>query len=103
MGTSEGREFNEEFEGLCAYYGMTPKTIGIGRPNENGDVESSNGHLKRRLAQQLLLRGSRDFESQAEYVRFLRRVLTKANLGRREELAKELAVMKPLLPTQSRA
>lgn len=100
VGTGLGREFNEEFVGLCQHHGMTPKTIGVGCPNENGDVESSNGHLKRRLTQHLLLRGSRDFESHEEYAAFLRRVLNKANLGRREELAKELAVMKPLPPTR---
>jgi hypothetical protein len=94
------RQFNQEFVELCQYYGMTPKTIGVGCPNENGDVESSNGHLKRRLTQHLLLRGSRDFESQGEYTSFVRRVLVKANLGRREELVKELAVMKPLPPTR---
>lgn len=100
LGGGADRGFNEEFVMLCGYYGMTPKTIGIGCPNENGDVESSNGHLKRRLTQHLLLRGSRDFESQEEYVEFLRRVLVKANAGRQEELAKELAVMKPLPPTR---
>jgi len=100
VGSGPDREFNEEFVTLCQYHGMTPQTIGVGRPNENGDVESSNGHLKRRLKQHLLLRGSRDFVSQAEYVGFLHRVLSKANLGRREELAKELAVMKPLPPTR---
>jgi transposase len=100
VGTGQDREFNEEFSGLCQYFGMTPKTIGVGRPNENGDVESSNGHLKRRLVQHLLLRGSRDFESLVQYVAFLHGILNKANLGRRDELAKELAVMKPLPPTR---
>jgi hypothetical protein len=100
VGTGPEREFNEEFVALCQYYGMTPKTIGVRCPNENGDVESSNGHLKRRLAQHLLLRGSREFESQAQYVGFLHHVLAKANRGRGEELAKELAVMKPLPPTR---
>lgn len=33
--------------------------------NENGDVESINGHFKDRLDQALLLRGSRDFPNRA--------------------------------------
>jgi hypothetical protein len=95
-----GREFNEQFVSLCEHYGLVPRTIGINCPNENGDVESSNGHLKRRLRQHLLLRGSRDFESEAAYERFLEQVLERGNQGRREKLALELAVMKPLPPTR---
>lgn len=99
-GGGTGREFNEQFIALCAHYGLVPRTIGIERPNENGDVESSNGHLKRRLRQHLLLRGSRDFETEAAYERFLHQVLERGNQGRREKLQAELAVMKPLPPTR---
>ena len=99
-GGGTGREFNEQFVSLCEHYGMVPRTIGIERPNENGDVESANGHLKRRLRQHLLLRGSRDFESEAAYERFLEQVLERGNQGRREKLGVELAVMKPLPPTR---
>jgi hypothetical protein len=99
-GGGSGREFNEQFESLCRHYGLVPRTIGIDCPNQNGDVESSNGHLKRRLRQHLLLRGSRDFESEAAYDRFLEQVLERGNQGRRAKLAEELAVMKPLPPTR---
>ncbi|MBI3733333.1 MAG: IS21 family transposase [Chloroflexi bacterium] len=99
-GGATGREFNEQFVSLCEYYGLVPRTIGINCPNENGDVESSNGHLKRRLRQHLLLRGSRDFESEAAYECFLEQVLARRNQGRREKLGEELAVMKPLPPTR---
>ena len=99
-GGGTGREFNEQFASLCAHYGLEPRTIGIDRPNENGDVESSNGHLKRRLRQHLLLRGSRDFESETAYERFVEQVMERSNHGRRENLARELAVMKPLPPTR---
>lgn len=99
-GGGTGREFNEQFASLCAHYGLVPRTIGIDRPNENGDVESSNGHLKRRLRQHLLLRGSRDFESETAYERFLEQVLERGNRSRQEKVAAELAVMKPLPPTR---
>ena len=49
------------------YFGMMPRTTGIGEKEQNGDVESANGALKRRLKQHLLLRGSRDFESVEAY------------------------------------
>ena len=63
-------------------------------------MESSNCHLKRRMRQHLLLRGSRDFESEAAYGQFLQHVLERGNHGRQEKLAAELAVMKPLPPTR---
>jgi transposase len=99
-GGGTGREFNEQFASLCEHYELIPRTIGIGCPNENGDVESSNGHLKRRMRQHLLLRGSRDFESETVYEGFLQQVLERGNRGRQENLAVELAVMKALPPTR---
>jgi hypothetical protein len=75
-------------------------TVAKTSSNENGDVESSNGHLKRRLRQHLLLRGSRDFAAESAYERFLQHMLEAGNQGRQEQLATELAVMKPLPPTR---
>ncbi|MEQ2006216.1 MAG: IS21 family transposase [Limisphaerales bacterium] len=94
------RAFNTEFLSLVEHYGLVPRTIGIQCPNQNGDVESHNGHLKQRLLQHLLLRGSRDFASEGEYDRFVEDVLVRANHGRREKVAEELAVMKELPPTR---
>jgi hypothetical protein len=94
------REFNAEFLSLVAHYGLVPRTIGIQCPNQNGDVESHNGHLKQRLLQHLLLRGSRDFASEVDYDRFVEDVLVQANGRRREKVAEELAVMKELPPTR---
>lgn len=94
------REFNAEFLSLVAHYGLVPRTIGIGCPNQNGDVESHNGHLKQRLWQHLLLRGSRDFASEGDYDRFVEEVLLRANQGRWAKVAEELAVMKELPPTR---
>ena len=94
------REFNADFLSLVEHYGLTPRTIGIGCPNQNGDVESQNGHLKRRLTQHLLLRGYRDFASEADYDQFLANVLIQANGRRREKVAEELLVMRDLPPTR---
>jgi len=87
------RGFNEEYLGICAHYGIEPRTINVGRPQENGSCETSHGHLKRRIRQHLLLRGSRDFASEEEYDLFLIRVLESANRLRAERLGEELAVM----------
>jgi hypothetical protein len=97
---SGGREFNGDFLALVEHYGLKPQTIGIGKPHENGDVESSNGHFKRRLRQHLLLRGSRDFESTAAYDQFLESALRQANQRCLARLRQELEVMRPLPGTR---
>ena len=100
IGADAGRDFNPEFVSLCQHYGLIAKTIGIGCPNENGDVESSNGHLKRRLRQHLLLRGSRDFESEDAYLAFVLEIIRAGNRARADKLAEELALMKELPPAR---
>jgi transposase InsO family protein len=49
------------YEALCTHYGMTATRNNPGVAHENGVIEASHGHLKRALAQALLLRGSSDF------------------------------------------
>jgi hypothetical protein len=92
----QARGFNEEYLQLMAHYGLEARTIHVGSPNENGDVESSNGGLKRSVEQHLLLRGSRDFESIEVYEAFLFGVMDRRNAGRQQRLAEEIANMKPL-------
>jgi hypothetical protein len=53
------RGFNTEYVALCEHLGLwRSRTINKARPNGNGDIESINGHLKRRLRAHLALRGS---------------------------------------------
>lgn len=90
------RGFNRQYLDMMKHFRIDPRTIQVQAPHENGDVESAHGVLKRRLDQQLLLRGHRDFESVDEYVRFLEEVLEKSNETRRERVREELAVMRLL-------
>jgi len=90
------RGYNEEYLQLLAHYGLEARTIHLSSPNENGDVESSNGGLKRAVRQHLLLRGSRDFESLEAYELFLFEIMEKRNAARQVKLDEEIAVMKPL-------
>ncbi len=91
-----GRRFNEEYATFVAHFGMTPRTVGIAEPHENGDVEAHNGALKRCLVQHLILRGSRDFADREAYERWLEEVLVRRNQLRERRLSEELAVMQPL-------
>jgi hypothetical protein len=90
------REFNHAYLALLNHYGLKPRTIQLGCPEQNGDIEAGNGGLKRALEQHLLLRGGRDFATVAEYEQFLEQVMTKRNQGRQQRLNEELAVMRPL-------
>ena len=87
------RPFNKDYENVMDHFGMQPRTIQVASPHENGDVESLNGVLKRRMKQYLLMRGSADFESVDAYRQFVEHVMEKANRGRSARLAEELKVM----------
>ena len=98
-GKSE-RGLNEEYLAMCAHLGVEPRTIAVKCPNQNGDVESAQGHLKRRLKQHLLLRRSRDFATAAEYAAFVAKVCTGVNALRCEKVAEEMARLRPLPATR---
>jgi transposase len=90
------RGFNQEYADLMKHLGMKPRTTGVGKKEQNGDVEAANGALKRRLKQHLLLRGSRDFDSVEAWEAWLQDVLVRANRPRQKRLREELAVMRSL-------
>ncbi|WP_117004214.1 hypothetical protein [Cysteiniphilum litorale] len=64
---------------LCAYYGMNPTRNNKGVSHENGSVESSHGHLKNRIKQELMVRGSKDFKTLSEYEQWLHHVVENSN------------------------
>ncbi len=87
------RALNSDYEELLEHYGIEGRVCNIRKANENGSVESANGHIKRRIEQALILRGSRDFGSQEEYKIFLETVVEEANKPRMSKLNEELACM----------
>lgn len=90
------RPFNTEYVALMRHLGMTPRLIELGEKEQNGDVEASNGAIKRRLEQALLVRGSRDFESLDAWQAFIDETLRKANANRGRRVAEDLAAMREL-------
>ncbi|EBA00099.1 hypothetical protein [Marinobacter sp. ELB17] len=75
---------------------MTPTRNNLGQSHENGVVECANGSLKKRLAQQLLLRGHSDFDGVAHYQAFIDRVVDKLNQRNRSRALEEQAALQPL-------
>ncbi len=95
--SSEGkRAYNPGYLALLDHFGLQPRTIQVGCPEQNGDIEAAHGGLKQALRQHLLLRGSREFANLTEYEQFIEQVMLKRNQGRQQRLQAELAVMRPL-------
>jgi hypothetical protein len=96
--SQEGKErtFNEDYRAFCRYLKVEPRTIHVNSPDEQGDVEAANRHLKRRLRNHLILRGSSDFRSETEYAHFVAKVCRGANALRVQRLAEELPRLSPL-------
>ena len=75
---------------------MTPSRNNRGVAHENGSIESSHGHLKNVLHDELLLRGTRDFEDLAAYRRFVDEVVGRRNARNRKRIEIERAALKQL-------
>lgn len=90
------RGFNKDYIDFVDHFDMKPRTIGVGKSNQNGDVEASNGAFKRRTKQYLILRDSSDFESVKAYEVWLQDIARKANLTRSKKVTEELRAMREL-------
>lgn len=93
---SNEKEFTSRYQALLRHYRMDGEKIQAGKANENGDIEQRHHRLKRAIDQALMLRGSRDFASVADYKRFLRLLLAQLNAGRRERLKVEMQYLRAL-------
>jgi hypothetical protein len=60
-------DYTSRYRELCAHLGVIATRNNRGVAHENGAIEGPHRHWKHRLEQQLLKRGSRDFETEAEY------------------------------------
>jgi hypothetical protein len=96
-----GRELNRRFEAVLDHYGAASTRIEPGESHQNGVVEKAHDILKSKLAQALVLRGSRDFASVDAYMAFVGDVRDVLNGGRPSELlAQERALLRPLPSTR---
>ena len=89
------------YEALCAHYEMTPTRNNVGIAHENGAVESHHGHLKRGVAQGLLLRGSADFDSLDVYRAWIADLVGRRNARRSKMVQLECTALRPLPPART--
>ena len=83
-------EFTDRYQGLLRHYGLGATHTQAGQAHENGDVEQSHHRFKTAVDQELMLRGSRDFESRNAYERFLVELIDRRNRVRSQRLQEEL-------------
>src|SRR3974377_1048005 len=89
-------DLTRRYEELCIHYGMMPSRNNRGIAHENGAIESAHGHLKNVLRDELLLRGSCDFEDLAAYRRFIDEVVGRRNARNRKRIQIERAALQQL-------
>ena len=85
------KDMRKRYETLIKDYSMEPTRNNRGKAHENGSIESRHGHLKSRIEQALLLRGSRDFESVDEVHEFVAEIVAHHNAQRQEKVDLERA------------
>jgi hypothetical protein len=90
------RDFTRSYDELCRHYGMLATRNNRGLAHENGSIEGSHRHLKRRLDQALRRRGSRDFISLEAWREFIEADVAKQNRRRAALIEEERRVLRPL-------
>ena len=72
-------DLTERYKALAAHYNMKPTRINRGQSQENGGIESPHRHVKDRIRQSLIIRGSIDFTSFEMYQQFIAEVVNEHN------------------------
>lgn len=88
----------KKYDEFCAHYKMTPTRNNRGIGHENGSVESPHGHIKKRIKQALILRGSNDFNNLVSYQEWINGVVDSHNRRNSKELEFERQTLQKLPP-----
>jgi hypothetical protein len=89
-------DLTRRFEALVTHFGMVSSRNNRGVAHENGAIESRHGHVKKRIAQALLLRGSRSFDDLDAYRAFVAEVVSQHNRRHAAMIDAERTVLRSL-------
>jgi len=89
-------DLTHRYDALCAHYRMTPTRNTTGVAHENGAIEGPHGHLKRAIADALLLRGSCAFDDLGTYRRFVDEIVGRHNVRNGRRIDSERPHLTPL-------
>src|SRR6202048_4952481 len=96
LGGAATEDLTTRYEAVCGHYGMTPTRNNAGVSHENGSIESAHGHLKRALADALLLRASRDFDDLPAWRGFVDEIVGRGNARNAKRIDQERMALKKL-------
>jgi len=94
-------DVTERYKAFAEHYGMEICRINPGKSHENGAVESSHTHVKARIEQTLIVRGSNDFDSFESYRTFIQEVTHQHNIRNAKNVEIERAALQPLPSTKT--
>lgn len=94
-------DLTERYKAFVEHYNMQATRINPGEGHENGAVESSHRHIKNRIEQSLIVRGSLDFGSFEEYRGFIKDVTKQHNRRNNKPIETEKAHLRPLPATKA--
>ena len=89
-------DLTRRYEDLCRHYGMTATRNNAGIAHENGSIEGPHGHLKRAIADALLMRGSADFDDLPAYRGFIDEIVSRRNARHAKRIDSERAELQDL-------
>lgn len=95
-------DITRRFADLTAHYGMLATRNNRGVAHQNGSIESRHGHVKDRIDQALMLRGSRGFDTLDAYRSFVAGVIADHNRRHADAIEIErghLRALPPALPS----
>lgn len=90
------RTITNNWKEFMRHYQVTPSRNNPGESHENGSIEKSHDLLKNDIRQQLMLRGSNDFNSVTEYEEFIQKIIARRNGARSDRLLEEIKLLKSL-------
>ncbi|HVB69851.1 MAG TPA: IS21 family transposase [Acetobacteraceae bacterium] len=96
LARSDAADLTRRFAALVVHFGMLPTRNNRGVAHENGAIESRHGHVRKRIAQALLLRGSNRFDDLDAYRAFVAEVVGQHNRRHAAMIEAERALLRPL-------
>ena len=89
-------DLTQRYDALCLHYRMHPTRNNRGVAHENGSIEGPHGHLKKAVADALLMRGACDFNDLADYRLFIAEIVSRKNAHHAKRIAAERVVLQDL-------
>jgi len=96
LGKQAEEDLTVRYEALCTHYRMTPTRNNPGIAHENGAIEGPHGHLKRAIADALLMRATAEFDELATYRRFIDEIVGRRNARNAKRIDTERITLQDL-------